>query len=187
MAIDTRQLKRWERDTRKLAAAMTRAEARAMNKAAITVRKDAVTEIRQVLNLKAKDVRENIRITKASPSRFTVSFSSRLVGVPITTGGSSKPHFKGRQIKAGISYKPFRTSGRTTIKGGFAHSTLAGGRAFKRRGRERLPIKQLYGPSVQSVFRRKQVQAAMDAAWARRLETTLRQEENFELKKAGYR
>lgn len=59
--------------------------------------------------------------------------------------------FGAKQNKSGVSYRISKTSGRKTIKSAFQVQKW-GGRVFIREGKERLPIRQLYGPSPWGVF-----------------------------------
>lgn len=66
--------------------------------------------------------------------------------------------FKPRQNGTGVSAKIIRSKGTTTIKSGFmgpkpgALKTSWKGQAFKREGKEKLPIVKLKGPSPWGVF-----------------------------------
>lgn len=66
--------------------------------------------------------------------------------------------FKARQTKKGVSYKVSKKRGRKLAVGAFTGPrpglTFARyrGRVFKRVGKTRLPIRQLYGPSPWGVF-----------------------------------
>jgi len=68
--------------------------------------------------------------------------------------------FKARQTRAGVSYRISKTKGRKVAKGAFQGprpgrmNTRWKGRVFKRTGKSRLPITQLYGPSPWGVIKK---------------------------------
>ena len=81
--------------------------------------------------------------------------------------------FKAKQLKKGVSYKIKKKGGRKVVYG-FMESPPGSGKAtvmpnpvgpghrgvFKRRGRKRTPIVELYGPSVPAIFQNIQEFAA---------------------------
>ena len=77
--------------------------------------------------------------------------------------------FKAKQLKKGVSYKIKKKGGRKTVyafmespPGSKQSTTMASGHrgVFKRRGKSRLPIVELYGPSVPAIFQNVQEFAA---------------------------
>lgn len=71
--------------------------------------------------------------------------------------------FKSRQTKAGVTYKISKTGGRKTAIGAFQgprpgqRNARWNGRAFKRVGKSRLPITQLFGASPWGVFEKQKL------------------------------
>jgi hypothetical protein len=62
--------------------------------------------------------------------------------------------FRARQTRTGVSYR--LPGGRNTVPGGFIQTMRSGHRGvFKRRGRPRLPIDELFGPSLPHIVRRR--------------------------------
>jgi hypothetical protein len=55
--------------------------------------------------------------------------------------------FKPKQIRAGLSMSIFRGK-RTVVKSGF----LAKGLPFRRRGKERMPLDVIKGPSIHAIY-----------------------------------
>ena len=157
-----------------------------MNKAIVTVRKVGNETIRRESALKASHINRALVIKKSTPANMRVSISARLAGIPISVNALSqgKPFYKANRTKRGLTAKV--SKGRPkVIKGGFAHDRFAGGRAFKRRGRPRLPIQQLYGPSIYSQFKKDHVQLAMDRTWVKRLRIEIQRAEDFILRTTG--
>ncbi len=77
--------------------------------------------------------------------------------------------FKAKQLKKGVSYKIKKRGGRKTVyafmespPGSKKQTTMASGHkgVFRRRGKSRLPIVELYGPSVPVIFQNVQEFAA---------------------------
>ena len=187
MPIRAISLKKMAKDLDSLASDLARGEVRAMNRTRTTLRKTADQSIRMRLNLKSRDVKAALSASAAAPGKLTIAIRARLRGIPIQTQASGKAHYKGRQTAKGITFKPYKGAGRELIEGGFSHSDFAGSRAFKRRGKSRLPIKNLYGPSVFSEFQKPRVQSVLARTWDQTIDKNLRAEERFALRKRGFR
>lgn len=84
--------------------------------------------------------------------------------------------FKARQTKKGVSYKISKTGGRRMIAGAFQGPRPGqhqwSGRVFIRKGKKRLPIQQLFGPSPWGVF----VKKKKDRATKQKLHAELRKQ-----------
>ncbi len=59
--------------------------------------------------------------------------------------------FKPRQTRKGVSYRISKRTGRNRVAGAFISPKL-GNHVYKRRGKSRLPIDKLHGPSPWGVF-----------------------------------
>lgn len=110
--------------------------------------------------LKQKDVREAIAMSYPTLSDPVASMRARTKRLPLID-------FKARQTSKGVSYRN-PGGGRNNVPSAFiattrqqtaqdARADLAGSGGehegvFKRTGKKRLPIKQLYGPSIGQVF-----------------------------------
>jgi hypothetical protein len=89
----------------------------------------------------------------------------------ITT--SRKPitamQFKPLQTKKGLSMRIFRGGKRTLIKSGF----MAKGLPFRRKGKERLPLETIYGPSIHAIYTGGKWSPALQARTELRIEDAL--------------
>ena len=103
-------------------------------------------EVTKELAVTQKSVRATI--TVHSQSRLSLSDDNQAAEVELKkTDRLSLKRFKPRQLKrGGVSYKISKTQGRKTIPGAFIAGGL-NGQVFVREGKERLPIRKLYGPS----------------------------------------
>jgi hypothetical protein len=106
---------------------------------------EAKREITAIYNIKQGRVGEDVK--------------SIAKGYEVITTGKSKgitlQSFGGRQAAKGYM-AAVRKGRRKLIKGGFTPSKF-GGVPFRREGHERMPIKVLYGPSVASMLRNREV------------------------------
>ena len=127
---------------------------RAINKVGIAARTRVLRMITQTLTLKQKDLRgaagrlhqgDTVKLRRASFRRLFATL--RVVGgrIPLLA-------FSARQTKKGVSYKIRRDGPRQKIRSAFI--TKVGGHTgvFKRLGRPRFPIQELWGPSVPLVL-----------------------------------
>lgn len=116
---------------------------RTMNKTADQARTAATKKIREEYNIKASRVHEGISTTKATWQRPEVIIRARG-----RTPGLQ--HYDARQTtRKGVTVKVKGV--RKTIKGGFMPKAIIG--IYKRKGKERLPIKRLFGPSLPSMMK----------------------------------
>lgn len=123
-----------------------KAAARAINRAVIAARQQAVDGVRENYNIRARDVRETLKVSKAKPNRMIAVISS--LGAPI-------PLYK-FDVRPRAANARGRTPVRVGVKKGnretFEKAFIArsGGvpGVYERKGAKRLPIKQLFGPSV---------------------------------------
>jgi hypothetical protein len=107
--------------------------------------------IRDKVNIKKADVDKFITRTRAKPDRLEASIRlSESDRLPLK-------YFGARQVRGnskgagGVTYKIEREGERKKVEGGFISEKL-GGHAYKRLGKERLPIAKLHGPSAWGVF-----------------------------------
>lgn len=103
--------------------------------------------------------REITAIYGATQKRVGEGLRSYASGSDVITKGAGKSvtlqSFGGRQTARGYS-AAVRRGARKVIRGGFTPPKLAG-LPFKREGAERMPIKVLYGPSVATMLRNREV------------------------------
>jgi len=120
------------------------AAARALNRSIASVQTAAVRDIATDLKLAQKDVRKGMVIERATRA----TLKARLI---VTGRRLALYAFRARQTRLGASYDLGR--GRTVAPGSFIstmRSTHIG--VFRRRGKRRLPIDELFGPSLPHVF-----------------------------------
>lgn len=109
----------------------------------------AAKEITTELATKQSVVKDQITTKRrTTESEVTVKKSKRL----------SLKEFKPRQTKAGVSYRISKSTGRNRIDGAFmgpspkASALKLKGHVWKRKGKSRLPIQKLMGPSPWGVL-----------------------------------
>lgn len=123
--------------------------ARALNRTASGTQTDTVKQIRIDLNLKAKDIRDTMKIAKASKQKQTASVASSGARVPLIDFGA-------RQTKKGVTVKVKRSGDRFLIKHAFLATMPTGHRDvfFRKKPpdtdpkRHGLKIAKLLGPAV---------------------------------------
>jgi hypothetical protein len=157
-----------------------RAIIRGLNKTATNVRTSASSAIRKKRALSAKVVRDAMAIRKATAQRLTSSIVVTGRPVPLRD-------YKARQTKRGVTV--LVTPGKRTLvqhqgNKAFVISKI-GNHVFAREGKERLPVKKLYGPSLPSTFVQQEVRAAWTATAQEVMPKRLAEEMRFELLKMG--
>lgn len=122
-----------------------KALASALNRTAQNISAEAVRKTRETYDIKATDVRRTIRITKATKGNLTARVKSLGSAIPLIQFNvrPSKP-LKRPPVVLTASVK---RSGGKPIPGAFV-STMKSGHTgvFERVGKERLPIRELFGP-----------------------------------------
>ncbi|HRQ47770.1 MAG TPA: phage tail protein [Rhodocyclaceae bacterium] len=137
---------------------------RASNKAIRKAQTAAVRGIAKELpGIRQKRIRSAMSLKLARRTDWTASVSARGARIPIID-------LAARQTQRGVTYRT--QDGRRLIPGAFIATMSSGHRgAYKRVGRHRLPIVELYGPSIPRVFVQERVERPMDQAareeWAR--------------------
>ena len=130
------------------------ATSRAINRAVSKVRTETRRDVSRRMGVQQKHIKGSFAIRRAS--RYVLS------GVLTSRGRPIKLiYFKGtRQLKAGVKSSAYGKS--RTHPGTFIANVGAGHRgAFRRKGSGRLPIKELYGPSVPETMAEKIIQDSM--------------------------
>lgn len=136
--------------TEKVVAAAT---LRALNRTATSVRAEGVRRIRERYNLKAGTVRKQLRIDRATRNRLVSAVAASGRPIPLV-------EFAARQNRRGVSVKVTRQ--RKTVSGVFIAKMKSGHvGVYKREGKSRLPIRELFSVSLPQTFTQKQILAAM--------------------------
>ena len=152
--LDEKRLREVQLMLRDIPRGMQTVMSRAINKTATSVRAEVVREISKKVNLKQKDIRDDITISKATWTKWaaSVNLSRRRHGLI---------RFGARQTSKGVSYKIEKADGRKTIKHAFIAAPNFGENVWVRESVSgsdklvpRLPIRRLQGPSIGEVFKR---------------------------------
>jgi hypothetical protein len=130
-----------------------RAVTRALNRTIANVATRAGRETSQETGLPVRRVRDAMKTIRATFSSLRAFLQVRGFRIPLI-------QFKARQTRRGVSYTLPR--GRGVAPGAFIR-TMASGHTgvFMRKGKTRLPIKELFGPSLPKAFLQAQVQRAL--------------------------
>jgi hypothetical protein len=133
----------------------TKAMVRAMNRAIASGRTVMVKAMAQDTGLKSGDIRKAIVMREATTSNPEARFATSLKRIPLIA-------FNARQTRSGVSYRMKGSRGklphafiatvrtRGPVELGLTHKGHEG--VFVRRGKGRLPIRELWGPSLGHVF-----------------------------------
>jgi hypothetical protein len=127
---------------------------RAINRAAVSARTAMVPKMAQDLGLKSSDIREGkqgIRFTQATPDKHQARLSASLKRIPLAKFNARGP-MPSRGKGRGVTYK-IGSGGRQRVPRGFL-ATMRSGHlgVYLRTGKARLPIRELFGPSIGRVF-----------------------------------
>lgn len=110
----------------------------------------AKREIRSVYNIKAKYLNQNIKTHRGSASNHAAKITATGQGIRLKAFGA-------KQVKTGVSVQ-VKKGNRKIIKHAFGPKIpRLGGNVFVRSGKERLPIKKLFGPGAAAMFGTKKV------------------------------
>ena len=126
--------------------ALPKVMSRAINRTATSARTKITSAIRDEVKIKLSAVRKSVRLRTASYGRWQADLAISPFRTPLI-------HFDAQRRKTGISYVINPKAGRKMIKSAFIQTMASGHRGvFRRRGKSRLPIVELFGPSVGAVF-----------------------------------
>ena len=150
--VNEKQLANVRRILAEVPGGMAKLMSMAINRTATSSKAEIVRRLRAEINMTAKRIRQNITIEKASRARWLATIDMFGKRVPLI-------HFGARQIKKGVSYKIQRSGGRKKIVDEprpFIQTMPSGNVGVFRRWPKnvrRLPIIQLFGPSVGRAFK----------------------------------
>lgn len=150
--VVTADISRFQTQVRALGARAPLAAARALNRSMASVQTAAVRDVAADLHIAQKDVRRGFSLERATASTLL----ARLV---VTGRRLPLLAFRARQTQRGVSYDLGR--GRKVAGGAFI-ATMRSGHVgvFRRRAARRLPILELFGPSLPRVFTAAKLAAA---------------------------
>ena len=145
-----------------------KAEIIALNRAGASALAQTVMFIRKRYNIKASDLKNEIKVTKAKKSnkkfRLTVSHKA-LARVKF---GAAKQTRKGVNVTIAKGERQSIPSAFITTVGKGYHKGV-----FKRVSKERLPIKELYGPSAMQLMSSKEAQEHIEKIFQEKFEKEL--------------
>ena len=128
----------------------------ALERVAITLRKEVAIELRKELNISAARAKDAVDI-RARDASLVMSVDPKPIGLR---------DFDAKAGPTGVSYKFGPKTGRKVWRTKYGGSFIVakiGGHAFVRSSKKRLGITKLTGPSAASAFRRDAVQARVNA------------------------
>lgn len=118
----------------------------ALNRAARSAVAQTVKFIRETYNIKASDLKDEIKVNRANISNQRIQLRVSHKAIALVKYGA-------RQTAKGISFKE-KKGERKFVKSAFI-ATVGKGRhlgVFKRKTSKRFPIKELYGPSAMQLI-----------------------------------
>jgi len=132
------------------------ATVRAMNRTMQTVRTAATRALAEDVGITQRDVRKSMELRRARSSDYP-----NLEATLIVTGRRIPLFaFRARQTRQGVSYR--LPGGRTLAPSAFLARMRSGHEGvFRRRGRARLPIDELRGPSLPYVLGKQRIMEAL--------------------------
>lgn len=154
-----------------------KAAARAINKTMITLAAQVARDIKKDIGgqLAINEIKAGLSIVKANPKQLYAVLYAKGRRIPIIKLDASA-----RQNQTGVSYKT--SQGRQQIPHAFIATMKSGHKGvFKRKGRSRLSIQELHGPSLPKVFTNNAIQQAILRIAKERWAKVFTQEINFEL------
>ncbi len=152
-----------------------KAMASALNRAAQSARTEASRKVREKYYVKHKDVTSTIKIYRANPSDLSAVVTSRGNLMTLSKFRVTPKRPQPRR-KAPIKVRVQRGEG-GPIKGAFVARMKSGHvGVFKRVGKARLPIEQLYGPSIPQMLDSKTVREWVEQKAAEVLDQRLEHE-----------
>jgi hypothetical protein len=120
---------------------INRVNRRAISRTQTSARTEISKGVREELALKSRDVKDSISIKR--PGRDDKPTGNvRIKAKPIAL-----KRYGARTTRKGVTVKVKKSRGRSVVEGGFIVESL-GGHVFIRKGKARLPISKLWGPSV---------------------------------------
>lgn len=130
----------------------------ALNRTTDGVRTDAVREVTETYDIKAKDVRANIGIKKSNPSTLRASVSGKGSPIPLINFRVT-PSKPGRQKPGTVLRASVKRSGGRPIPGAFVAQFKSGHVGVMQRiSKSRLPVRELFGPAVPQMMGEEKVQ-----------------------------
>lgn len=147
ISIDVRN---WRKALAKIEARAIPAQVRALNRSIKSGRTRMTQLVSRDMRLKAGTVRDRIKVEEARPSTLSAALSASLKRIPLIQFGARGPEpsrGRGKGVTARTSTRRYRSA--------FIAKMPSGHRGvYARKRRARLPIRELFGPSIGHVFMR---------------------------------
>lgn len=156
-----------------------RACSRALNRTTTGVRTQATRSIRDIYVIKAGDVRETMRVDKATPNKLRARLVSRgaVLGLQHFSYSPKNPN---QRPKIGVRIRVRKASSAKPIAGTFLISGKTG--IFQRKGKERFPLERKSGPAVPSMMKTAVDERGLQEKAEERLARELEHEVDYLLK-----
>jgi len=154
---------------------VARSTARALNRALTTGRAEMASLISKDMGIRSRDAKDAIRAEEATPQKLQVRMLASLKRLPLHDFKPSGP-IPSRGKGRGVAYR-IGSRGRGRVEDAFIATMRSNHTGvFKRAGKARLPIIELFGPSIGRVFEqhRPSVTETIKAAFNARLDHELR-------------
>jgi hypothetical protein len=137
-------------DLRNYPGGVTRAMVRALNRAIAAGRTQITRDIAADTGLRVSNVRKALSMQEATDSRPEARLATSLKRIPLINFGA-RGQYPSRGRGRGVSYRLNGSSGR--VPTAFIASMQSGHQGvFVRKAKGRLPIRELFGPSLGHVF-----------------------------------
>ena len=154
--FDKRQLDLVKKTFSEIKNGAPRVIVRSLNKTAAKAKTEASKEIRKVVTLKAKTVKDAIKITKPNFKNLSAKLTISGRPLPLINYGLAKNIFVkggGLGARAGIKVKVRKNRGIEKHPNAFFAQMKSGHKGiYERKGKKRLPIEEKAGPSIPAVF-----------------------------------
>ena len=179
ISVDGKQLKQATIGLQFVQKNIPKAFSAALNRVGQGVKTEASKKVRETYDIKAGDVKRygNIRITKANVGRLQLLLTSRGPNIPLIrfkTRPSKPPARQPKVLTASV-----KKSGGKPIPGAFVAAMRSGHiGVFKRSGKSRTPIGELYGPAVPVMLNEPGVSEHLQEEASRRMQKRLDHEVN---------
>lgn len=151
--------------------------ARALNRAAANAKSSASKKVRETYNVKSKDISSTIKILKANKNRLGAVVKSTGTKVSLIKFKVTPKKRLKKQKKVKVAVKK---DGMKELNHAFI-ADINGPKVFERVGKNRLPIKHLFGPSVPEMLGGKSVREFVEIESEKTFEKRLEHEINREL------
>lgn len=151
--------------------------ARVLNRTLTNVQKNVVKSVRDKYIIKASDIKQTLKTTKASTSKLNAQVKSEGMRVLLYKFRVSPKN--PRPSKAPRTYKArvLKKSALKPVRGGFVAQMKSGHLGiFERTGTKRTPIKELVGPSIPQMVGNKEIIQKIESEAQKTIQNRLKHE-----------